>query len=170
MPSRRRSHSFGRRADDRPGACGDSRPLRRRRCARVSAIEPAALVAAIRRIGSTMRHAGCWRSAFAAASMWPFGPRMCPQWVLLQFATARIGAVLVTINPAYRPFELKYVLNQCDAKALVPDRRLQEIRLFRDAGRGLPGIGRRRAGPIAARPRFRGCAGSSRCAARRRPA
>jgi fatty-acyl-CoA synthase len=41
-----------------------------------------------------------------------------PQWVLLQFATARIGAVLVTINPAYRPFELKYVLNQCDATAL----------------------------------------------------
>lgn len=41
-----------------------------------------------------------------------------PEWVVLQFATARIGAVLVTINPAYRPFELKYVLNQCDAKAL----------------------------------------------------
>src|SRR5437763_1774313 len=31
-----------------------------------------------------------------------------PEWVVLQFATARIGAVLVTINPAYRPFELKY--------------------------------------------------------------
>src|SRR5205823_2958456 len=28
-----------------------------------------------------------------------------PEWVVLQFATARIGAVLVTINPAYRPFE-----------------------------------------------------------------
>jgi fatty-acyl-CoA synthase len=41
-----------------------------------------------------------------------------PEWVVLQFATARIGAVLVTINPAYRPFELKYVLNQSDAKAL----------------------------------------------------
>jgi fatty-acyl-CoA synthase len=41
-----------------------------------------------------------------------------PQWVLLQFATARIGAVLVTINPAYRPHELKYVLAQCDAVAL----------------------------------------------------
>src|SRR5947209_3483103 len=41
-----------------------------------------------------------------------------PEWVVLQFATARIGAVLVTINPAYRPFELKYVLNQCDAVAL----------------------------------------------------
>ncbi|HEY2147249.1 MAG TPA: AMP-binding protein, partial [Pirellulales bacterium] len=35
-----------------------------------------------------------------------------PQWVVAQFATAQIGAVLVTINPAYRPFELKYVLNQ----------------------------------------------------------
>lgn len=41
-----------------------------------------------------------------------------PQWVILQFATARIGAVLVTINPAYRPHELKYVLKQSDAKAL----------------------------------------------------
>jgi fatty-acyl-CoA synthase len=41
-----------------------------------------------------------------------------PQWVILQFATARIGAVLVTINPAYRPFELEYVLRQSDAVAL----------------------------------------------------
>ncbi|MEX2176042.1 MAG: AMP-binding protein, partial [Pirellulaceae bacterium] len=41
-----------------------------------------------------------------------------PEWVLLQFATARIGAVLVNINPAYRPFELEYVLNQSDAVAL----------------------------------------------------
>ena len=37
---------------------------------------------------------------------------------MLQFATARIGAVLVNINPAYRPFELKYVLNQSDSVAL----------------------------------------------------
>ncbi|MEQ8791393.1 MAG: AMP-binding protein [Pirellulaceae bacterium] len=42
-----------------------------------------------------------------------------PQWVILQFATARIGAVMVNINPAYRAFELKYVLAQCDAKALL---------------------------------------------------
>jgi fatty-acyl-CoA synthase len=41
-----------------------------------------------------------------------------PAWVLLQFATARIGAVLVNINPAYRPFELQYVLRQSDAVAL----------------------------------------------------
>ena len=41
-----------------------------------------------------------------------------PQWVVLQFATAKIGVVLVTINPAYRPFELQYVLRQSDARAL----------------------------------------------------
>lgn len=41
-----------------------------------------------------------------------------PQWVLLQFATARIGAVMVTVNPAYRAHELKYVLNQSDSVAL----------------------------------------------------
>ncbi|HEV3343102.1 MAG TPA: AMP-binding protein [Pirellulales bacterium] len=41
-----------------------------------------------------------------------------PQWVILQLATARLGLVLVTINPAYRPFELRYALAQCDAKAL----------------------------------------------------
>src|SRR5262245_52070408 len=38
-----------------------------------------------------------------------------PQWVLLQFAVARIGAVLVNINPAYRAHELAYVLKQSDA-------------------------------------------------------
>ncbi len=42
-----------------------------------------------------------------------------PEWVVLQFATARIGAVLVTINPAYRAHELKYVLEQSDSVALV---------------------------------------------------
>jgi fatty-acyl-CoA synthase len=41
-----------------------------------------------------------------------------PQWLLVQFATARIGAVLVTINPAYRSHELAYVLKQSDAAAL----------------------------------------------------
>ncbi len=41
-----------------------------------------------------------------------------PQWVVLQFATARIGAVLVTVNPAYRTFELSYVLKQSDSVAL----------------------------------------------------
>ncbi|HEV3084540.1 MAG TPA: AMP-binding protein [Gemmataceae bacterium] len=41
-----------------------------------------------------------------------------PQWVILQFATAQIRAVLVNINPAYRANELAYVLNQADITCL----------------------------------------------------
>jgi len=41
-----------------------------------------------------------------------------PEWVLLQFAAARMGAVLVNINPAYRSHELQYVLGQSDSVAL----------------------------------------------------
>ena len=41
------------------------------------------------------------------------------QWVVTQFATAKIGAVLVNINPAYRISELEYVLNKVGCKALV---------------------------------------------------
>ena len=41
-----------------------------------------------------------------------------PEWVILQFATGKVGAVLVTVNPAYKAHELKYVLEQSDAAAL----------------------------------------------------
>ncbi|MFJ6349984.1 AMP-binding protein [Streptomyces sp. NPDC092046] len=36
----------------------------------------------------------------------------CAEWVLVQYATARIGAIMVNINPAYRSHELRYVLDQ----------------------------------------------------------
>jgi len=42
-----------------------------------------------------------------------------PEWVILQFATAQIGAVLVNVNPAYRASELAYVLKQADITTLV---------------------------------------------------
>ncbi|MCH2546305.1 MAG: AMP-binding protein [Alphaproteobacteria bacterium] len=41
-----------------------------------------------------------------------------PEWPLLQLGTARVGAVLVTVNPAYRSSELAYVLKQGNIKAL----------------------------------------------------
>ncbi|WP_321879645.1 AMP-binding protein [Paraburkholderia bannensis] len=41
------------------------------------------------------------------------------EWLLTQFATARIGAVLVNINPAYRLAELEYALNKVGCKAIV---------------------------------------------------
>jgi fatty-acyl-CoA synthase len=43
----------------------------------------------------------------------------CPEWTLVQYATAEIGAILVTINPAYRGHELEYVLNQSGVRLLV---------------------------------------------------
>src|SRR5262245_37797935 len=42
-----------------------------------------------------------------------------PEWVVAQFATAKIGAVLVTVNPAYRTQELEYLLTQSDASTLL---------------------------------------------------
>jgi len=41
-----------------------------------------------------------------------------PEWVVLQFATAKIGAVLVTVNTSYKSAELEYILKQSDASAL----------------------------------------------------
>jgi len=41
------------------------------------------------------------------------------EWVLVQFATAKIGALMVCINPAYRLYELEYALNKVECKAIV---------------------------------------------------
>jgi fatty-acyl-CoA synthase len=43
----------------------------------------------------------------------------CAEWVHLQFATARIGAILVTLNPAYRTTEVEYALRQSGCKMVV---------------------------------------------------
>lgn len=64
-----------------------------------------------------------------AAGLWSFGVRAGdrvgiwspnrPEWLLVQFATARIGAILVNINPAYRVAELDYALNKAGVSLLV---------------------------------------------------
>ncbi|RSN19845.1 AMP-binding protein [Amycolatopsis sp. WAC 04169] len=41
------------------------------------------------------------------------------EWTCVQYATAKIGAILVNINPAYRSHELEYVLNQAGIKLIV---------------------------------------------------
>ncbi|MUM19437.1 AMP-binding protein [Mycobacterium sp. CBMA271] len=43
----------------------------------------------------------------------------CAEWVLVQYATAKIGAILVNINPAYRTHELTYALNQSGVRTLI---------------------------------------------------
>ncbi len=42
-----------------------------------------------------------------------------PEWLVTQFATARIGAILVNINPAYRQAELEYALNKAGVRMLI---------------------------------------------------
>ena len=43
----------------------------------------------------------------------------CAEWVAVQYATAKIGAILVNVNPAYRTSELEYVLNQSGCRFLI---------------------------------------------------
>src|SRR6201996_8514836 len=43
----------------------------------------------------------------------------CAEWTVVQYATAKIGAILVNINPAYRAHELAYVLDRSDARTLI---------------------------------------------------
>lgn len=62
----------------------------------------------------------------------------CPEWVLVQYATARIGAVMVNINPAYRAHELEYVLKQAGIALLVAtlSHRTADYRAMVDEVRG----------------------------------
>jgi fatty-acyl-CoA synthase len=49
----------------------------------------------------------------------------CAEWTLTQYATAKIGAILVNINPAYRTSELEFVLNQSGTRLLVAAEKLK---------------------------------------------
>ena len=51
-------------------------------------------------------HVGIWATNYS-------------EWVLTQFATAKVGAVMVNVNPAYRTHELAYVLEQSEANAMI---------------------------------------------------
>ena len=56
-------------------------------------------------------------------SIWAYN---VPEWVILQFASAKIGAILVTVNTSYKSAELEYILNQSDSSALFM------VRSFKD--------------------------------------
>ena len=43
----------------------------------------------------------------------------CAEWIVAQYATARVGIIQVNINPAYRTHELEYVLNKVSCKGLI---------------------------------------------------
>jgi fatty-acyl-CoA synthase len=67
----------------------------------------------------------------------------CAEWVLLQYATAKAGVILVNINPAYRSHELTYVLRQSGVRMLVSAEsfKTSNYRAMVDEVRGdLPGL------------------------------
>ncbi len=69
----------------------------------------------------------------------------CAEWVLLQYGTAKMGAILVNINPAYRSHELGYVLRQAGISLLVSAQsfRASDYRAMIGAVRGeLPALER----------------------------
>src|SRR3954447_9847355 len=49
----------------------------------------------------------------------------CAEWALVQFATAKLGIILVNLNPAYRTSELEYALRQSGCRALVAAQRFK---------------------------------------------
>jgi fatty-acyl-CoA synthase len=65
------------------------------------------------------------------------------EWVLVQYATARIGAIMVCINPAYRTHELEFALNQsgCSMLLAAPDFKTSDYRaMWHSVAAQCPGI------------------------------
>ena len=63
----------------------------------------------------------------------------CAEWILLQLACARAGVVLVNVNPAYRSWELRYVLNKSRIRAMFlweRDRRTDYRKILDEASEG----------------------------------
>ncbi|MFQ5744993.1 MAG: AMP-binding protein [Acidobacteriota bacterium] len=71
-----------------------------------------------------------------------------PEWVILHLATARIGAVLVTINPAYRSHELAYALEQSDARLLFLIDSFKSSNYFRILAAACPELAKSRPGAL----------------------
>jgi len=72
----------------------------------------------------------------------------CYEWVLTQFATARIGAILVCINPAYRTFELEYALNKSACRAIVAAERFKSSHYLGMLQKLAPELGSCQAGKL----------------------
>src|SRR6266550_6199589 len=50
-----------------------------------------------------------------------------PEWIVLQFALAKIGAILVTANTSLRSKDIDYVLSQSEASTLITIRRFRDV-------------------------------------------
>jgi fatty-acyl-CoA synthase len=78
-------------------------------------------------------------------SIWAYN---VPEWVILQFATAKIGAILVTVNTSYKSAELEYILNQSDSKALFMVKSFKDTDYVATLGEVVPELGKSAAGRL----------------------
>ncbi len=72
----------------------------------------------------------------------------CAEWVLTQFATARLGLILVSINPAYRPHELQHALRLAGVRALVTARSFKTSNYVGMLAELMPATAGENAGPL----------------------
>lgn len=63
-----------------------------------------------------------------------------PEWLVVQHACARIGAVVVALNPRYRTHELDYILRQSDTTTLVLQDHALQVDFLEILGEVLPGL------------------------------
>jgi len=79
-------------------------------------------------------------------SIWAYN---VPEWVVLQFATAKIGAVLVTVNTSYKSAELEYILKQSDSSTLFLVQGFKDTDYLRTLAEVVPELAGSRPGELA---------------------
>ncbi len=77
------------------------------------------------------------------------------EWLVTQLATAKIGAILVNINPAYKDDELKYALNLVEVSTLVMSPSLKSLDYIEILNKLAPELSKSRPGSFVSDPR--GC-------------
>ncbi len=70
------------------------------------------------------------------------------EWCLTQFATAKIGAIMVCINPAYRLYELEYALNKVECKVIIAAEKFKTSEYLRMLNELAPELARCEAGKL----------------------
>ena len=85
---------------------------------------------------------GLWGMGIRPADRIGMWSTSCAEWVYLQAAAARVGAILVNINPAYRAHDLRFVLDRSRVRLLflhAADRRANYVQIL-DEARHAPGL------------------------------
>jgi fatty-acyl-CoA synthase len=105
------TQTIGQAFDATVARCADSEAL-------VSRHQGCATAGAVGRTGRKPRRALMALGVNTGDRVGIWSPN-CAQWCILQLASAKVGAILVNINPAYRVGELEYVLRQSGCRWLV---------------------------------------------------